>query len=382
MVKEKFKSVVLCLILIIYTIIYQTYILKNLLKYSESLSASLILIIMFLSILLFGFRKDKINRLKKLILYKTIIMVIAYFLITYICGFMIGFNKNVYSTSPLLLINNIFMPIVIVIGTEIYRYVVCSTRSKSEIVITTIVLIIFEIFISMRFRYLLSLSSAFKYTTIIIIPIIIKNIFLTYLTKHGGLRSTILYRLLIDTYILFIPIVPAFNDYLNSMIKICLPIISFIYISITVDNYNNSIAKDNKKHRISIINVFLVTALIVSIYLVSGIFTYTVLGVGSNSMLPSISKGDAVIIRKLEGYRELKVGDIIAYDNTKNGKIIIHRIVEVKKDDNGANIYVTKGDANKSVDSYKVTDKKIKGVVRLRVKYIALPSIYLNELSK
>ena len=99
-------------------------------------------------------------------------------------------------------------------------------------------------------------------------------------------------------------------------------------------------------------------------------------------MFPSISKGDAVIIRKLEGYRELKVGDIIAYDNTKNGKIIIHRIVEVKKDDNGANIYVTKGDANKSVDSYKVTDKKIKGVVRLRVKYIALPSIYLNELSK
>lgn len=382
MVKEKFKSVILSLILIIYIIIYQTLILNNLLKYSESLSASLILIVMFLSILLFGFRKDNANRLKKLVLYKTIIMVIAYFLITYLCGLVIGFNKNVYSTSPLLLINNIFMPIVIVIGTEIYRYVVCSTRSKSEIVITTIALTIFEIFISMRFRYLLAVTSAFKYTTIIIIPIIIKNIFLTYLTKHGGLRSTIVYRLLIDTYILFVPLVPAFSDYLNSMIKICLPILSFIYISITVDSYNEAIVKNNKKSRVSIVNIFLISVLIIFIYLVSGIFTYTILGVASNSMLPTISKGDAVIIRKLEGYRELKVGDVIAYNNSINGKIIIHRIVEIKKDDNKEKIYVTKGDANKSVDTYKVTYKKIKGVVRLKIKYIAIPSIYLKELSK
>ncbi|MBR5370326.1 MAG: signal peptidase I [Bacilli bacterium] len=337
---------------------------------------------MFLSILLFGFRKDNANRLKKLVLYKTIIMVIAYFLITYLCGLVIGFNKNVYSTSPLLLINNIFMPIVIVIGTEIYRYVVCSTRSKSEIVITTIALTIFEIFISMRFRYLLAVTSAFKYTTIIIIPIIIKNIFLTYLTKHGGLRSTIVYRLLIDTYILFVPLVPAFSDYLNSMIKICLPILSFIYISITVDSYNEAIVKNNKKSRVSIVNIFLISVLIIFIYLVSGIFTYTILGVASNSMLPTISKGDAVIIRKLEGYRELKVGDVIAYNNSINGKIIIHRIVEIKKDDNKEKIYVTKGDANKSVDTYKVTYKKIKGVVRLKIKYIAIPSIYLKELSK
>ena len=209
-----------------------------------------------------------------------------------------------------------------------------------------------------------------------------KNIFLTYLTKNGGLRSTIVYRLLIDTYILFVPLVPAFSDYLNSMIKICLPILSFIYISITVDNYNKPIIKNNKKAKVSIVNIFLISTLIVFIYLVSGIFTYTILGVGSNSMLPTISKGDAVIIRKLEGYRELKVGDIIAYDNSINGKIIIHRIVEIKEDDNKEKIYVTKGDANKSVDTYKVTYKKIKGIVRLNIKYIAIPSIYLKELSK
>ena len=382
MIKEKFKSVILGLILIIYTIVYQTYILKNLLKYSESLSASLILIIMFLSILLFGYRKDNPNRLKKLILYKTIIIVIAYFLIIYLCGLSMGFNRNVYSTSPLLLINNIFMPILIIIGTEIYRYVVCSTRSKSEIVITTIVLTIFEIFISMRFKYLLAFSSAFKYTTLMIIPIIIKNIFLTYLAKYGGLKSTIVYRLLIDTYILFVPIVPAFSDYLNSMFKICLPILSFIYISTTVDNYNESIVNNKKKAKVSIINAVLISILLIFVYLVSGIFTYSILGVGSNSMQPKISKGDAVIIKKVSHENELKVGNVIAYYNSKNGKIIIHRITEIKKDDNGKNLYVTKGDANKSVDKYKLTYKEIRGVVKLKIKYIAIPSIYINELSK
>lgn len=382
MIKEKYKSIILNLILIIYTIIYQTYILKHLLKYSESLSAFIILIVMFLSILLFGYRKDNTNKLKRLILYKTIIIVITFFLITYMCGFVMGFNRNVYSTNPLLLLNNIFMPILIIIGVEIYRYVVCSTRSKSEIVITTIALIILEVFISIRFKYLLTLSSAFRYTTIMIIPIILKNILLTYLAKHGGLKSTITYRLLIDTYILFVPIVPAFSDYLNSMFKICLPILSFIYISMTVDNYNRGVVKDKKKNRVSIINVFLVGILLIFIYLVSGIFTYTILGVGSNSMSPEISKGDAVIIKKIDSYKELKVGDIIAYNNSTSGKIIIHRLVEIKTDDNGEKIYVTKGDANNGVDSIKVTYEKIRGVVKLKIKYIAIPSIYFNELSK
>lgn len=382
MVKGKYKSIILSIILVIFTIIYQTFILKHLLKYSESLSASMILIVMFLSILLFGYRKDNTNRLKKLVLYKTIIIVIIYFLITYICGFIMGFNKNVYSTDLLLIINNIFMPIVIIVGVEIYRYVICSTRSKSEIVITTIALIIFEVFISIRFRYLLTLSGIFRYSTIVIIPIIIKNIFLTYLTKHGGLKAALIYRLLIDTYMLFVPLVPAFSDYLNSMFKICLPILSFIYISMTVDNYNKSIVKYNKKSGISKINIFLISILVIYVYLVSGIFTYSILGVGSNSMSPEINKGDAVIIKKLKSDKDLKIGDVIAYNNSTSGKIIIHRLVEIKKDDNGKKIYVTKGDANNGVDSVKITYKKIRGVVKLKIKYIAFPSIYFNELSK
>ena len=42
------------------------------------------------------------------------------------------------------------------------------------------------------------------------------------------------------------------------MIKICLPILSFIYISITVDSYNEAIVKNNKKSRVSIVNIFLI----------------------------------------------------------------------------------------------------------------------------
>lgn len=381
MIRKRY-SILLNIILIIYSIIYQIFILEHALKYSESLSAAIILIVMFLSILFFGYRKDNTTRLKKDILYKIIIIVVSFFVITYLCGLVIGFNKNVYSSNPLLLFNNIFMPIITIIFVEIYRYVVCSTRSKSEIIFTTMVLIIFELATSMRINYLFTLSSAFKYTTITILPIIIKNIFLTYLVRKGGLKSTIVYRLLIDTYVLFIPIVPAFSDYLNSMFKICLPILGYIYISKTVDSYNKEIPREVRKNRISILNIFLIIILMIFVSLISGVFTYTILGVGSNSMLPKISKGDAVIIKKVSSTKELKIGDIIAYENRKNGKIIIHRLVEMKTDDDGEVIYVTKGDNNKGVDSVKVTFDKIKGVVKLKIKYIARPSIYLNELLK
>lgn len=381
MIKKWYKIIILNSILIIFSVAYQTHILKYALKYSESLSATVILMVMFLSIFLFGYRNDNRTRIKRKILYKTIIIVILYFLISYLCGFVIGYNRNVYSAIPILVLNNIFMPLVVIICVEVYRYVVCTTRSKFEVVITTLTIIIFEIMISMRLKYLLSLSGAFKYITITILPIIIKNIYLTYLTKHGGLKSTLVYRVLIDTYILFFPIVPAFSDYLNSMFKICLPILSFIYISRTVDQDEIGISKNMRKSKLSIVNIILITFIVIFISLLSGVFTYSLLGVGSNSMSPKIDKGDAVIIKKVKN-SEIKMGNVIAYENSKNGKIIIHRLVEIEEDDNGKVQYVTKGDANKNVDSVKVTYKKIKGVVKLKIKYIAWPSIYLHELLK
>ena len=379
--KEKYFGIFLNIVLIAYSIIHQEVILKYHIGYSEEISVIVILLCAILSILFFGYKKMYKTPLTQDVKYKTIIVVAVYFLITYSIGLLGSFEKNYYSIY--LFFHNLLPPLITIIAIEIYRYVVVSTRSKSEIVLTTIALIIFEVCISMKFSYLLTIKGLFKYSTLVIIPIVMKNLVMNYLAKYGGIKATLIYRISLETYIYIVPIIPKLSDYMNSMFRICLPIIAFVYISKAVDNYNNANKKVKlAKEKISIVNSILLLMLITLIMLVSGIFTFSVIGVGSNSMLPTIEKGDAVIYKQIKNEKELKTGDILVYQDHRNKKIIIHRLVKIEK--KGKNkkkkVYITKGDANKSNDHLELTYKDIKGKVVLKIKYLARPTMFFQEL--
>ena len=45
----------------------------------------------------------------------------------------------------------------------------------------------------------------------------------------------------------------------------------------------------------------------------------------------------------------------------------------------GEDVYITKGDANESIDNWIVTQNDIIGVVKGKIKYIAWPSVWLTE---
>ena len=71
------------------------------------------------------------------------------------------------------------------------------------------------------------------------------------------------------------------------------------------------------------------------------LFGYTFFEIVSGSMSPTIEKGDMILVKLDTDYN---VGDIVSYKD--NNSIITHRIVE-KTD----NYYVTKGDANNTLDN-------------------------------
>ncbi len=63
------------------------------------------------------------------------------------------------------------------------------------------------------------------------------------------------------------------------------------------------------------------------------------------------------IIPKSE--KEIHVGDIIAYNANWYDTPVIHRVVDIKQDEEGT-YYVLKGDNNKTIDPEKVRFKQIK----------------------
>ena len=375
---RQFKTISILLILLVYIFVYRLFIMTHFLKYTEFINASFLMIILFFTIFLFPYQKDKSTPLKKKVNLITAILIILFFSITYLVGMFVGFLKNSYSLNAYSILNNIFSPIIIIVCTEIFRYVVINQNrnSKKMLFLITIVLTLLEIFITIRGLSNMSLEDLFKLTTTIVLPIIAKNCVLSYLTLKVGYRPALIYRLVMDLYLFVMPVVPNIGDYMNSMIGICLPFIIYIYSARTINEYYNGVEYEFKSNAFQMADIPMLLFIAFVICLVSGYFTYYVIGIGSESMEPKIYKGDAVLVKKVKSKEELKVGEIIVYKNM--GEDIVHRLVEVEKKGNKT-FYRTKGDNNNTRDNLDIEYKDIKGIVKLKIPYIAKPSIYLKE---
>ena len=377
---RKTKNVLLLVPLVIYVILYQVLLLKDFLRYSEFISAAVIIVLLFASIMAFGWQKDKKTFLGTELTKLTAILVAIYFVLSYGSGLLIGFLRNSYSLQPVAILNNIFAPIIIIVCVELFRYVMIKTNrdSKATMVMTTILLAIFESLIAIRVSNLLRPAECFKIITSVVMPIITRNAIMSYLTYHSGYKPTLIYRLLIDTYIFIVPIVPSFSDYVRSIIGICFPMLIFIYSSRIVNEFNNNVDKEfnPKMFTWGDLPVFFVVLLLGA--LISGYFTYYMIGVGSGSMSPNINKGDAVVVKKIKKDKDIKEGDILAFKAGE--KIIIHRLAKKDKNDKGETVYITKGDANNSEDNQKLTIGDVSGKVLFRIPYIAWPTIYVTDL--
>jgi len=94
---------------------------------------------------------------------------------------------------------------------------------------------------------------------------------------------------------------------------------------------------------------------------------YVILTVLSGSMEPAIKTGSIVAIHPAPPYR---TGDVITFGAIGKDKIpVTHRIQETKVI-NGETVYVTKGDANNSVDVTEVSESSVHGKVFLTLPYV------------
>lgn len=378
--KRELNNCILFIVVFIYIFFYKFFIFKYISAYSETITAGFLIILLSSLFLIYGYRKDKRTKLKDDILKNTLFFVMITFVIMYLLGFFSGFLKNAYSLKLNKIFENILSPIIIIVAVEIARYIFISSNKdkKKHIVIFTIILILLELVITIRTPHNYNFKNIFEIISSMALPIIVKNISLSYLTYQSGLKSSLVYRLVMDLYKYILPIFPDLGDYFNSMILITLPIMIYISTSSIVEQYNKEpIEHDFQEKTFKLYDIPITIILIVMIMLISGVFKYQMFGVGSNSMKPQISKGDAVIIKKITKDEEIKKGDIIAYK--RDNKIIIHRLVKIKTKNN-KKIYITKGDANNSEDNIEIKIKNIKGKVVVKIPYIAYPSVFISEL--
>lgn len=327
----------------------------------------------------FGFEKDK-HRYAKDIIFDIIIFLLIFFILYYLSGIIIGFAKtgNYYNLKGII---NFIIPISItIILKEYLRYsiIVKAEGSKLLTIITCILFIMFDITNAIHYNSFTTNYDTFIFVALTLLPSISTNIVCTFLTSKVGYKPNIVYLLIVNLYQYLIPIIPNPNEYIASIVNFLLPIALGYKLS---DFFNlekdEEIIREYKKPQI--ISLIIPTVLvIVLVYFTSGYFKYYAIAIASGSMEKQISKGDIVIVEKIEeDYSKLKEKDVIAYNY--NGIIVVHRIVKILKED-GKYYFYTKGDANLEADNYVVKQETIIGKTTLKIPYIGLPTVWLNEL--
>ena len=327
----------------------------------------------------YGFNRSK-NIYQKRVLRNIAIVITAYFLITYLLGLIIGFNRSIYRSFSVANFRYNLLPLILIgVISELLRFqfIDKSNKSKKVAVFSCILFIVFTASMNYKEYNFEDTNQLFYYIGYMVLGNISKNIFLTIQCYNTGYRNNIIYRLIMEGYIYIIPLTPALGPYVSTVMEIFIPVIcSFVvFNSVKREKLEKPVQFDKKNY---VAGILFITVIIV-VMSNSGFFKIQNLTIGSNSMKPYMAKGDVIIIEKMKGkeLEELKKGDILVF--RYDAKIISHRIKNIINRDNQL-FFVTKGDNNDQQDNNLVKEDDVIGIVRYRIKYIGLPSIWVQEM--
>ncbi len=354
--KKVINNKQLFFILIIYTI-------SHILFYTNNFYINFLKPFFWLIILIvFYFQNLKISKKNEINITLTISIIFFIFYLT--SGFIFGFNKDYSNHSLIDFFINVWKFIIPICGIEIIRYkLLRSNKNNLEFrALITIIIILSDI--NFKALFLSHNIILFHYLTSIIIPIIAQNILFTYLSLNSYYNIPIIIKIFNEIPKIILPIIPYSNWFIEGSFAIIKVLIIyylfryFIFSKKHIKHYNKSIA---------LYPLAIITSILLVLFML-GLFKYKPIAILSNSMNPTFKRGDVVIYKK---EKNIKPGNIIVFQY--QNQIIVHRVVSINE------FYVTKGDANNSVDYIKVKKEDIKGVYQFSIKYLGYPSIWLNE---
>ena len=97
---------------------------------------------------------------------------------------------------------------------------------------------------------------------------------------------------------------------------------------------------------------------------------YRLYVVKTGSMTPTIPVASAVLVNPHQAPRP---GQVVTFQD--KGKVTTHRLLKIKND----GTLVTKGDANRTPDPWKLTQRNLLGTVTHRVPYLGWLLMYLRQ---
>jgi len=309
-----------------------------------------------------------------LMLVCAILYLISYFLI----GTIDGFGLNIYDTSFAGIVKNLLVLGSAVVLKEWVRNFLINSVQKRFVVVFGILIILIFSFTEVNldtFSKLKTLEDWFSYFSKNILPVVFFNVFMTVAAYILGFYGTAIYAVLTKFPIWVVRILPNFRWITLLLVGALLPLM----FTIVLRSISRKKATRGKRQEMKQASPYswIATALIavVTVWFALGIFPVFPKAIISNSMKPDISRGDIVLLQKVDP-NLLKEQDVILYalDDIQ----VFHRIIKIQFVQ-GVKQYTVKGDNNQYEDPKPVSGEQIIGKHIATIPYIGWPGILLQQ---
>ena len=154
-------------------------------------------------------KRSSLSINKREVLLLTTVVASLYAILMHMSGLLLGYYKNPYFVTSQMLIKIIVPLIVIIIASEIIRYVLLSQNNKTVSVISFLICIVIEILMFASLPEIRSFNKFMDLVGMTLFPAISANILYHYISKSYGALPNIAFRLITTLYIYFTPTSPS-----------------------------------------------------------------------------------------------------------------------------------------------------------------------------
>ncbi|WFO74774.1 signal peptidase I [Desulfurococcaceae archaeon MEX13E-LK6-19] len=210
-----------------------------------------------------------------------------------------------------------------------------------------------------------------------------QNLILTIIAWRYGFKAQLFFSIPYTTMIKLVPIMPDLTGVIRWLLLVFISLLqaSIFYVynvverktSIGIDQVTGSFYKAKISKFVNIVNKILLIGAI--IFMVGFFVGYRAIVVASNSMQPTLSRGDIVVININD--LDANKGDVIVF--IVGNKMIIHRVI-ASYQRNGEQMYITQGDANDAPDPWVLKKENIVGKQVFTIPHMGYPSLLFSGI--
>ena len=297
----------------------------------------------------------------------------------YVSGLFVGFTKTGYGLHADILLAYTLPIGVMIICSELIRYVLCAQEDKVATVFAYAICLLADVIIYSTLSGIKIFANFMDMVGLTLLPGLLYNALYNYLSSRYGWKPNLVFRLLTTWVFYLIPYGSAVSYSLLAFINILMPIGIYYFIDSLFEKKRRYARKKHSRFSRTasyILTVLVIVMMLGTVMLISNHFYYGAYVIATESMTGELNKGDIAISERYED-QLIQEGQVIAFKKSKS--VVIHRVVDIKVI-NGETRYTTKGDANEDLDTGYVVDSQIVGLVDLKFPFLGYPTLWLRSL--